>query len=284
MARSAHTGSRDEQGKLIRFPRSRWIPDDGIEPLDGSSQAMQTLEPSAAEPEDGSVEGASRRDWPAFEAGDFWDSGDTQEFVGATSAAQPPPAGRVARPWRPADLRAHVLRPRFVGAAVAATALAVACVEAVGLVTARSPIRKSPAVSHRLASTGGRSDEYASTPSSASFEARVIASLHLRHSVSAAPQARRATRATHRGLGRARPGSSATRVVPVTYQQAPPVNSTGPISGEAGSYQPSSSGSNSAPQTSATTANASGGSGSGAGSGPARPSPTGVLTCISNCG
>jgi hypothetical protein len=260
--------SRDERGTLIRFPGSGWIPADGIQPLNGSTRTVDR--PDAEEAPDRPERRA------AFEAGDFWDSGHTQEFVGATSTAhaEAPGAGRRRSP----DFRERILRPRFVSGAIAATALALACAEALGLVTTSSPIRKSSAVSHRLVSTGGRSDDYASTASSASFEARVVASLHLHHSASAAHQARRATRVTHRGVARAR--SSATRVVPVTYQQAPPVNNTGPTSGEPTSYQPPSPASSSAPQTSATTAIASGGSGSG----PARPSPTGALTCISNCG
>ncbi len=36
MAGSAHNGGpREEQGRLIRFPCGQWVPEDGIEPLNG---------------------------------------------------------------------------------------------------------------------------------------------------------------------------------------------------------------------------------------------------------
>jgi hypothetical protein len=274
---SEDSGStRDERGTLIRFPGSGWIPADGIQPLNGSTQ---TVEPPDAEEASGTPE---RR--AAFEAGDFWDSGETQEFVGAASTAHAA-AANADRRRRRCGFGERILRPRFVGGALAATILALACVGAVGLVTASNPIRKPEAVSHRLASTVGRSNEYRSTRSSASFEARAAASLDLRHAASAAHHAPHVRVRIHRSATRAHPIISPTRTVAVSYQQAPPVNNAGTTSGEpASSYQPPSSASSSPPPTTATSASASGVSGSGSGSGPARPSPTGVLTCISNCG
>lgn len=82
MAGSAHSGGpRDEQGKLIRFPHGgSWIPADGIEPLTGDpSTSLRTDSATAthdSSPDDGS----------AFEADDFWGSGDTQQFVGVASS------------------------------------------------------------------------------------------------------------------------------------------------------------------------------------------------------
>ncbi len=68
-----------EQGKLIRLP-SRWVPPDGVQPLNGPGE--EEREPSSGE-----------RGLPVFEAGDFWESGDTQQFVGvATGPPGPPPA------------------------------------------------------------------------------------------------------------------------------------------------------------------------------------------------
>jgi hypothetical protein len=270
-------GTRDEPGTLIRFPGSGWIPADGIQPLNGSARRLDSP---------GAQEASSDRPEPrsAFDAGDFWDSGDTQEFVGATSTADGAAPDARRRP-RPHSFGERILRPRVVGGAVAAAVLAGICVEAVGLGTGGNPIRKPEAVSRHLASTGGGSSEYGSTRSSASFEARVAASLDLRHAASAVHHAAHVRIRTHRSATRARPIISPTRTVAVSYQQAPPVNNAGTTSGEpASSYQSPSSASSSLPPTTATSASASGVSGSGSGSGPARPSPTGVLTCISNCG
>ena len=57
---------------MILFPG---VPRDGVQPLEGMDSPAPTRE-------NGSY-GAHR---PAFEAGDFWDSGDTQEFVGVAGS------------------------------------------------------------------------------------------------------------------------------------------------------------------------------------------------------
>jgi hypothetical protein len=59
---------QNERAKLIQFPRSPWVPPDGIEPLNGADAGAGTamLEP---EPDEQSVAA-------------FWSGGDTQEFVG----------------------------------------------------------------------------------------------------------------------------------------------------------------------------------------------------------
>lgn len=245
---------------------------------------------------DGEPRGSEQRSATRVEAGapvdpnSFWDeaSSSIQGVVDAPPQAEVEKAratgGGASRGPRPSDVREHILRPWFIGGAVAAAVLVFACVKAVGLVTARGPIGKSSDVSHRVASTGGRSTEYASTPSWATIGARVVAGLRFRESVSAAHQARYATGASRRSVSRARPHTSATRAVSVSYQQTAPVNDAGTASGEAASYQPPPPATSSPPQTSATSASTSGGSGSDSGSGPSRGSPTGVLTCISNCG
>ncbi len=94
MAGSAdNAGPRDEQGKLIRFPRSSWVPKDGVEPLTGESG--ETAESTTATVE------APRQELEAFEADDFWASGDTQQFVG-TGGSSPstgaPVSGDAAEP------------------------------------------------------------------------------------------------------------------------------------------------------------------------------------------
>jgi hypothetical protein len=64
---------REDHGNVILFPG---VPRDGVEPLD-------RVESAAPTPDD---EGnGSRR--LAFEAGDFWESGDTQEFVGVAGSS-----------------------------------------------------------------------------------------------------------------------------------------------------------------------------------------------------
>lgn len=120
MAGSANNDNpREDHGNVILFPG---VPRDGVEPLDG-------VDPAAPTPDD---EGnGSRR--LAFEAGDFWDSGDTQEFVGVagssssvTSAVLPgatstlePELGYGRRPRR-----AAFLAPIVMAAASAAVVVA----------------------------------------------------------------------------------------------------------------------------------------------------------------
>jgi hypothetical protein len=68
---------QDESGQIIRFP-TRWVPLDGIQPLDEGllgpdrSTGVAICEPDPADDRP-----------PESEAGDFWDGGDTQEFVAA---------------------------------------------------------------------------------------------------------------------------------------------------------------------------------------------------------
>jgi hypothetical protein len=60
--------------------RTRWVPPDGVEPLNGNGHTPlgRDEEPETEASADG--EPSSRR--PAIDANDFWESGDTQEFVG----------------------------------------------------------------------------------------------------------------------------------------------------------------------------------------------------------
>ena len=76
-----NAGPRDEQGKLIHFPRSSWVPEDGVEPLG-------TTPPASGDATTATLE-APGRDVEAFEPDDFWDSGDTQQFVGAGGSTTP---------------------------------------------------------------------------------------------------------------------------------------------------------------------------------------------------
>ena len=78
MERPPHNDERqDQSGQVIRFP-TRWVPLDGIQPLDEGlldpdrSTGVATCEPDAADDRP-----------PVSEPGDFWDGGDTQEFVSA---------------------------------------------------------------------------------------------------------------------------------------------------------------------------------------------------------
>ena len=78
MERPPHNDEpQDESGQIIRFP-TRWVPLDGIQPLDEGllgpdrSTGVATCEPDPADDRP-----------PVSEAGDFWDGGDTQEFVAA---------------------------------------------------------------------------------------------------------------------------------------------------------------------------------------------------------
>jgi len=85
---------------------------------------------------------------------------------------------------------------------------------------------------------------------------------------------------------RSRDAVTGTRVEPVSYQQARTSTSGATTAGESSSYQaPPQTVPNSSQESSpATTASASGASKSSSVSRPTQPSPTGVLTCISNCG
>jgi len=95
---SAHNGGpRDQQGELIRFPRSKWVPEDGIEPLNGDAEDQHSPGSGAVAERGPGQSGADQHSsWPAIEASDFWASGDAQEFVGVApmARASTPPADR----------------------------------------------------------------------------------------------------------------------------------------------------------------------------------------------
>jgi hypothetical protein len=78
---SDSVGPGDEQRKVIRFPRSAWMAEDGVEPLTGGH----------TRPADSTTAGAkgSSEELDAFEPDDFWASGETQQFVRATGSGEP---------------------------------------------------------------------------------------------------------------------------------------------------------------------------------------------------
>lgn len=254
-------GTRDERGTLIRFPRSDWIPADGIEPF---SQA-----------DDGSAGEGGSPSSPTIEADDFWASGDTQEFVGVASAPGAPAPPR-APPSR--QLRKRLPGSQFL-AAVAATMLIAVAGVAVWQVSS-SPVRVaktsagSSAARHgrrpaTYASASGRG-KAGSRPSGVTRQHRAVPLEHPKVQAKTATR-HRAQRAHHNG--------NAGQAVPVSYEQAAPANSS--ASQSTGSSPPTYT----PPQhsVSATTASTSGGSGSSSTS-PPQPGPNGALTCISNCG
>ena len=81
MERPPHNDERQgEPGQIIRFPR-QWVPLDGIQPLDGDRDE---------------AESSDRRGSAGTETlvADFWDTGDTQEFVAGSEAATARPLKR----------------------------------------------------------------------------------------------------------------------------------------------------------------------------------------------
>src|SRR5205085_9638675 len=92
-----------------RFPRSSWVPDDGIQPLNGGPSSGNDSPGESDRGNDGAEHPAGS---PAIEAGDFWASGETQEFVGVVSAGSPAldAQGSESRPVRTAEPRQRLLR------------------------------------------------------------------------------------------------------------------------------------------------------------------------------
>jgi hypothetical protein len=169
---------REDHGNVILFPG---VPRDGVEPLDGVDPA-----PPGS---DGASNGSRRA---AFEAGDFWDNGDTQEFVGvagssssaesevvpgATSTLEPevgpsPPSPTEQNPTRPLEFERRVgygRRPRRAALLAAVVVVAASAAVAVVLVSRPSSIRRvgSYAAVHpnETPTTSNRSARTASTRS-----------------------------------------------------------------------------------------------------------------------
>jgi hypothetical protein len=151
-------GSGDEQGTLISFPRSKWVPDDGIEPLNPGNDHEPAGEddPVAADGVDESAAQGARS--PAIEATDFWASGDTQEFVGVAPSPRgsPPPASaesavepgvRTARrPRRSVPMERLAPRAQYVVSLVAVILLAASGTAVWRLLTSHRSASKSPAM------------------------------------------------------------------------------------------------------------------------------------------
>jgi hypothetical protein len=268
-------GTRDERGTLIPFPRSGWIPADGIEPLNTEDpQPSSTTEPGIGVHQNGAEQ---RTGSATIEADDFWASGDTQEFVGAASAAngsEPPPAVRLP------ELRQRFVRPQ-VGVALAATVLiAIAGVAAWQVSSSTVGVAKRSA---DLAASARHSRPSATYPAASNrtttgLRTTEVPQLHrailVSHSKAHANKTgRHRAKAVHRG-------TTPPQIIPVSYGQSAPANSP------ANTSNGSSPAASSPPQqsASATTAGASGGSGSSSSSSPPQPGPNGALTCISNCG
>lgn len=206
--------------------------------------------------------------------------GDAQEFFGGMSTVQPSTGGHASsRRWRLGELRQWPLRRRSIAGIVGATALGVACVGVVGLVAADRARLEPSNVSQGVGRVARQSGEHASAPSTDSIDARMIEWPRLRRSVSVSHRGR-STHSTRHPPSPVVPSNSA-QGEPVSYHEAPPVNQVATPSAESASALPAAP---SPPQRfPATTASASDRSGASA-SRPAHPSPTGVLTCISNCG
>ena len=274
MGGSEHNGgTRDERGTLIPFPRSGWIPADGIEPFNtGDLQPGSTSEAGS-----GAQAGAEQTGGSAtIEADDFWASGDTQEFVGVASPADGSGPAPVAGA---SGVRHRSARPQALVGSAAAVLIAVAGVAAwqVSSSAGGSPKRSANFAASARHSPSGT---YAATtrrtrPGLHATEAR---QLH-RSTLSSHPKARVNETARHRAKAVHRDAAT-PQIVPVSYERSATANS--PANTSSGSSAVASS----PPQTpgSATTASASGGSVSGSTAAPAQPGPNGALTCVSNCG
>lgn len=273
----------------MRIPRDWFGPPDDLVPFgprvaDGESRRREPPSPARVEAGAG------------MDPNSFWDEasssiqgvvdanrdGDTQELVGAMSTGQPSTAGNRAS-WgrRPAELREWLLRPRFMAGIVAATALAFACAGALGLVEAHRASKKSSSVSHGVGRAAQQSGEYASVASTGSLDARMVERPHVRRSVSVS-HPERSARKTHRSVSPVVP-SSYPQGEPVSYHKASPANQVATRSGGSASYQTAATAPSPPQGSSAATASASDRSNSSAPQ-PPHPSPTGALTCISNCG
>jgi hypothetical protein len=286
-------GSGDEQGTLISFPRSKWVPDDGIEPLNtGNGDELAGEGDSAvADGVDESVVQSSRS--PAIEATDFWASGDTQEFVGVapsphgsppTESAEsaPEPGGRTARrARRSVPLVRRMPRTQLASSLVAVMLLAAGGAAAWQLLGGNPRGSKSPTIARTSSST------YASESSSASTDSYAVAAAHLRrpvvlpHISARQNKSARRVKPIHRAITPVRTESVSYHAPAATSTASNVTTSSAPLTYEA----PPQAGLASPPQSSsATTASASRGSGSGSTGQPAQPGPNGALTCVSNCG
>ena len=273
MGGSEHNGgTRDERGTLIPFPRSGWIPADGIEPLN-----TEDLQPNSTSDAGNGThrDGAERRTGSAtIEADDFWASGETQEFVGVASAADGSPAPRVSGA---SGVRFRPAWPQAL-AGLAAVLIAIAGV-AVWQVSASTGGQAKKTAEFAASARHSPSATYTATTSRTKSGLHIAEVAHLhRSTVLSRPKAR--VNKTVRHPAKAVRRGTAPQIVPVSYQQSVPAN--GPANTSGGSSAVGSS----PPQqsASATTASSSGGSASSSSSAPPQPGPRGALTCVSNCG
>lgn len=275
MGGSEHNGgTRDERGTLIPFPRSGWIPADGIEPLNTENPPRSsTSEAGSGAYQDGADQRAGSA---TIEADDFWASGDTQEFVGVASAADGSPAPRVSGA---SGVRRWPARPQALVGLAAAVLMAVAGVAAWQVSSSPGGLAKRSVGLATSARHRRPSDTYAAASNKTTTTLRQAEVAQLHRSIAPShPKARANKTARHRAKAVHR-NTTAPEVVPVSYEQSTPANS--PASTSSGSSSPATG----PPQhsASATTASTSGGAGSSSSS-PPQPGPNGALTCISNCG
>lgn len=258
----------------MRIPRDWFGPREELVPFGPQVSDVESPERLPRSPT--RVEGGA-----AVDPNSFWDEGssslqgvvdaapeDTEGFGGATSAA-----GHAARwAWRPAGF--YALRPGsgLIAGIVAAAAVAVACVGALGLLAGHRDVGRA----------AGRSGEYASVASNDSIDARMVERPRLWRSASES-HPRRSTRKTHRSFSPVVSSNSA-QGEPVSYHAAALVNQVAASSGESASYDTQPAAPSPPQRSSATSASASDRSNSSSAPQPAHPSPTGALTCISNCG
>jgi hypothetical protein len=157
-----NAGPRDEHGKLIKFPRSAWVSEDGVEPLTARTAEESTT--ATVERADGELE--------AFEPDDFWASGETQQFVGAPSSSRAvaspgmdgakgnedgpaislpkEPRPRSGHRWRQLSLP---LPTKLVAAAIVLCALAGSGIASVFLTAGRSEHSPSASIGRNHAAT-----------------------------------------------------------------------------------------------------------------------------------
>ena len=89
MERPPHNDEPPVEGRVFKFPRLG-VPPDGIEPLNESpaeTEASNGVGSGLESP----IGAPSQTERTAFEAGDFWERGDTQEFVGIAASSAPSP-------------------------------------------------------------------------------------------------------------------------------------------------------------------------------------------------
>lgn len=256
-------GQATELENVVRIPRDWFGPRDQLVPFgpgvsDGESGSAEP--PRSPSP----VQGGA-----AVDPNSFWDeaSSSIQDVVDAPHGDDSDEVETV---------RPSTRRGRFIAGTIAATALAVACVGALGLV---APDRGS--IVHSVDHAAAGSGEYASAPNMDSIDARMVERPHLRSLVSVRHPGRSA-QATHHSLSLVVPTTAAPSEA-VSYQEAPAVNQVATTPGESVSTHAPPAAPTPPEKSSATTASASDRSTSSA-SQPAHPSQTGALTCISNCG